>query len=91
MKGPSLRSMEPRIHNGDIVVVHKQDDAENGAIAIVAINGDDATCKKIEKSEDGITLIPLNEKYGKRFYSNEDIESFPVRIIGVAVEVRGEL
>ena len=55
-------SMEPLIHHGSIVIVRQQDDVENGDIAIVIVNGEDATCKKIEKFENGIMLVHINKK-----------------------------
>ena len=81
-------SMEPTIHHGSIVIVRQQDDVENGDIAIVIVNGEDATCKKIEKFENGIMLVPMNESYEEKFYTNEEIEKLPVRIIGKVVESR---
>ena len=81
-------SMEPLIHHGSIVIVRQQDDVENGDIAIVIVNGEDATCKKIEKFENGIMLVPVNKAYEEKFYTNEEIEKLPVRIIGKVVESR---
>ena len=81
-------SMEPTIHHGSIVIVRQQDDVENGDIAIVIVNGEDATCKKIEKFENGIMLVPMNKAYEEKFYANEEIEKLPVRIIGKVVESR---
>lgn len=81
-------SMEPTIHHGSIVIVRQQDDVENGDIAIVIVNGEDATCKKIEKFENGIMLVPINKAYEEKFYANEEIEKLPVRIIGKVVESR---
>ena len=81
-------SMEPTIHHGSIVIVRQQDDVENGDIAIVIVNGEDATCKKIEKFENGIMLVPINKSYEEKFYANEEIEKLPVRIIGKVVESR---
>lgn len=81
-------SMEPSIHHGSIVIVRQQDDVENGDIAIVIVNGEDATCKKIEKFENGIMLVPINKAYEEKFYTNEEIEKLPVRIIGKVVESR---
>lgn len=83
-------SMEPKISDGDIVIVRKQDDVESGNIAIVAVNGTDATCKKIRKCETGIWLISNNAAYDPKFYSNEEIESKPVSIIGKVVELRAK-
>lgn len=84
-------SMEPRMFSGDVVIVRQQSDVESGQTAIVMVNGDEATCKKIEKHDNGIMLVPLNKKYQERFYTNEDIEKLPVRILGRVVEVRGRL
>lgn len=56
-------SMEPRICAGDVVIVRKQDDAETGDIAVVLVNGDAATVKKIKKRPEGLLLIPLNPAY----------------------------
>ena len=83
-------SMEPRIFHGDTVIVRQQDDVNNGDVAIVMVNGSDATCKKIEKHDNGIMLVPLNRKYEEKFYTNEDIEKLPVRIIGKVVELRAK-
>lgn len=84
-------SMEPRIYDGDVVIVRRQDDAESGEIVIAMINGDDAVCKRLTKYSGGISLISLNSKYDPLIFSNEDIIKKPVRIIGKVVELRGKL
>ncbi len=83
-------SMEPRMCEGDVVIVRKQDDAESGDIVIAMINGDDATCKRLRKYRDGIELISNNPSYDPMFFNNEDIEKKPVKIIGKVVELRGK-
>lgn len=83
-------SMEPRMCEGDVVIVRKQDDAESGDIVIAMVNGDDATCKRLRKYRDGIELISNNPSYEPMFFSNEDIVSKPVKIIGKVVELRGK-
>lgn len=83
-------SMEPRMCDGDVVIVRRQDDAESGEIVIATVNGSDATCKRLRKYRDGIELISNNPAYSPMFYSNEDIENKPVRIIGKVVELRGK-
>ncbi len=83
-------SMEPRIREGDVVIVRKQSDAETGDTAIVMVNGDSATVKRIKKESSGISLIPNNPAYDIKFYSAEEIDSLPVRIIGKVVELRGK-
>lgn len=84
-------SMEPRMFSGDVVIVRQQEDVESGQMAIIIVNGDEATCKKVEKHDNGIMLVPLNKKYEEKFYTNEDIEKLPVRIIGRVMEVRGRV
>ena len=74
-------SMEPLIHHGSIVIVRQQDDVENGDIAIVIVNGEDATCKKIEKFENGIMLVPINKAYEEKFYTNEEIENPHINLV----------
>ena len=83
-------SMEPRIREGDVVIVRKQSDADTGDTAIVLVNGDSATVKRIKKEPSGISLIPNNPAYDIRFFTNEEIETIPVRIIGKVVELRGK-
>lgn len=83
-------SMEPRMCDGDVVIVRQQDDAESGDIVIAMINGDDATCKRLRKYRDGIELISNNPAYQPMFFSNDEIQSKPVKIIGKVVELRGK-
>lgn len=84
-------SMEPRMVEGDIVICRAQPDVNHGETAIVMVNGDEATCKKVSKSPDGITLISNNPKYMPMHYSNKQIEELPVRILGKVLEFRAKL
>lgn len=82
-------SMEPRMLEGDVVIVRRQDDVDSGDIAIVLVNGNEATVKRVKKQEDGITLIATNTSvYEPHFYSNKEIQSLPVQILGKVVELR---
>lgn len=83
-------SMEPRITEGDVVIVRKQPDVESGEIAIVLVNGDEATIKKVQKFDGGINLIPSNSAYDVMTYTNEQIEKLPIRILGKVVELRAK-
>lgn len=83
-------SMEPKISEGDIVIVRQQNDAENGEIVIATVNGDEATCKRLRKYRDGIELVSNNPSYEPMFFSNEEIEKKPVKIIGRVVELRAK-
>ena len=81
-------SMEPRICEGDIVIVRKQDDVESGEIAIVMVNGDNATIKRLLKYEDGIRLMPTNPAYEPLYFTNDEILEKPVKVIGKVIENR---
>jgi len=83
-------SMEPKISDGDVVIVRIQPDVESGEIAIVMINGNDATCKKVKKTTEGIMLISTNPDYEPMFYSNKQINELPIRIFGKVVELRAK-
>lgn len=83
------RSMEPTLHEGDVVIVRQQPEVENGEIAIVLVNGNDATVKEVKEGPDGLTLIGHNVGvYSPHFYTREQIRDLPIRIIGKVVELR---
>jgi len=84
-------SMSPRICEGDIVIVRRQSSAENGDIVVVLVNGEDATVKRFFKSEQGITLVPLNPTYEPLFFSSSEVERLPVIVIGKVVEMRRKM
>lgn len=82
-------SMEPKLVDGDIVIVRKQSTVDNGDVAIVLVNGNEATCKQVNRTPAGITLIGFNiAVYAPHFYTNDQIESLPVTIVGKVVESR---
>lgn len=83
-------SMEPRFTTGDVVIVRQQDTAETGDIAIVMIGNENATCKKIKRTPEGVMLISTNPAYEPMFYTNEQIEELPVKILGKVVELRAK-
>lgn len=84
-------SMATRIQNGDRVIVRYQETVESGQTAVVAINGDTATCKKVIWDEQGgMILMSNNPAYPPRYFTAEQIQKLPVRILGRVVEIRGE-
>lgn len=83
-------SMEPRMKEGDVVIVRKQDDAESDNIVIAIVNGNEATCKRLKKYNDGIALISNNPAYEPMYFTNQEIVEKPVRIIGVVKELRAK-
>ena len=83
-------SMEPRISEGDVVIVRKQECADTGDVAVVLVNGDAATVKKIKIGPKSLTLYPFNPKYDPMIFTLEECEQLPVQIIGKVVELRGK-
>lgn len=83
------QSMEPEMHEGDLLIIHEQSYFDSGDICIVYVDGHDATVKKVQKSADGITLIGYNPiVYPPHFYSAHEVETLPVKVIGKVIEVR---
>lgn len=83
-------SMEPRIREGDVVIVRIQPDVESGEVAIVFVNGDEATCKQIKKTPEGVSLISFNPAFDPIFFTNEEIKQKPVKVWGKVVELRAK-
>ncbi|MGN1168711.1 MAG: LexA family protein [Acutalibacteraceae bacterium] len=83
-------SMEPRICDGDVVIVRRQSDVDSGDIAVVLVNSMDATVKKIIKKGTSISLVPFNPNYDVTIFTAQEIASLPVTIVGKVVELRGK-
>lgn len=83
-------SMEPKFSRGDVVIVRKQEDAESGDIVIALINGNDATCKRLKKYQNGIALLSTNPAYDPMYFTEDEKNKIPVRIIGKVVELRAK-
>ena len=77
-------SMEPVLYEDDIVIVHKQNDVENGQFGIVIINNEEATVKKIIKHQDSLELIALNQYYPSKTLTKDD----KFKIIGRVIEAK---
>lgn len=81
-------SMEPLFSDGDIAIVHKQDNFDSGNTCIILVNGEEATVKKVVRMDDGIDLIAMNPYYPVRHFSKNEMNEIPVKIIGKVVEAR---
>lgn len=81
-------SMEPKMSDGDIVIVRKQSTATSGQTAVVMVGREEATVKKVYFRDDGITLLPTNPDFPPMHYTAQECENLPVTIVGVVVELR---
>lgn len=85
-------SMEPLIRYGEIVIVRRQEEYNDGDIVIALVNGDEGVCKLLEyRDNGGICLRSLNPDYPPMIFTREETETLPVRIMGRCVERRGKL
>lgn len=75
---------------GDVVICRQTPDVESGATAVVLVNGDEATVKKLMKHKNGISLVANNPAYPPMFYTFEECESLPVRVVGQVIELRAK-
>ena len=82
------RSMEPRMFEGDTVIVRQQNSVENGEIAIVRVGEDEATCKKFYRSGDGISLVSINPEYEPMLYPEKELGNVKLEVLGKVCELR---
>lgn len=86
-------SMWPRFLEGDTVIVRKAPTCRSGEVCVVYVNGYDATLKEVRLNEadKSVSLIPENKNYPPRTYTKEEVDSLPVTIAGVVVELRRKI
>lgn len=83
-KGDSM--IDAEIHDGDIVLMKKVPDVEDGEIAAVLIDNE-ATLKRVYKKENLLVLQPCNRNYSPIVYSYDEAEDNGIQIIGECVGV----
>jgi len=67
-------SMSPRINDGDIVILSPSVPAAQGQIGIARISNQiGVTCKLIRTTEQGVHLIPINERYETKVVAKKDL------------------
>lgn len=79
-RGDSM--INARIFDGDIVCIREQPDVENGEIAAVLIDSEEATLKRVKIFDDHIVLEPENPMYKPLVFWGEEMNN--VRILGKA-------
>lgn len=77
-------SMQPVLYEDDIIIVHKQDDVESGQVAIILIDNEEATVKKVIKHENYVELIAFNSYYPPKKLTKD----YNFKIIGKVIEGR---
>jgi 4-hydroxy-3-methylbut-2-enyl diphosphate reductase IspH len=74
------------VNEGDTVIVREQPEVENGEVAVVLVDGENATVKKFYKTDNMVTLVPdsNNKDYQPKFI---DITKETVKVLGKVVKV----
>ncbi len=76
-KGDSMTNIG--IHAGDLLLIRKQNDVDSGDIAVVSVNGDDATLKRVIKKENALVLQPENSAYEMKIFVGREMEEVHIR------------
>jgi repressor LexA len=79
-------SMAPAINDGDLALVRLQNDVDSGQVAVVVVNGEEGTIKKIIKRSGSIVLQPFNPDYETRVFHGPEADE--VHIAGLVVETK---
>ena len=78
-------SMYPKIEDGDIIVVRRQESVDSGSIAVVLLDKEEGLVKKVEYDKDWIELISINPEYKTRRFEGEEVTR--LQIVGLVKQV----
>ncbi len=81
-------SMEPRLYEGDLVLVRRQSSVDSGNYAVVTIDDEEGVIKKVEYDKNSITLISQNHNYPPRVFKDADVKR--IRVIGKVIESKSK-
>ena len=81
-------SMEPRLYEGDLVLVRRQSSIDNGSYGVVTIDEEEGVVKIVNYDKDSITLISQNHNYPPRKFSGADVQR--IRVIGKVIESKSK-
>jgi len=83
-RGDSMKDIG--ISDGDIAIVRRQCTVENGELAVVIINGNEGTLKRVRYHEGMIILEAANPVYPPRIFTGEEVNI--IKIVGKVIELR---
>jgi len=83
-KGDSMTGLG--IFDGDTAIVRIQDTVENGELAVLVINGDEGTLKRVRLQENVIVLEAANSDYPPRIFAGHEMNL--IKIVGKVIEIR---
>ncbi len=77
-------SMSPKIEDGDMILVRRQDSVENGSVAVVMVD-DEAVVKKLKYGKGWAELHSFNPYYPVRRFEKQETQRLTV--VGLVKEV----
>ncbi|MEQ6917122.1 transcriptional repressor LexA [Halomonas aquatica] len=80
VRGDSM--VDCNIFDGDVIIIERSESAENGETAVVMINDQEVTLKKLYIEKSGVRLQPANEHMAPIYLSNDDVQ-----VIGLVMGV----
>ena len=78
-------SMYPKIEDGDIVIVRKQDSVDSGSIAVVLVDNEEGYVKKVLYDEETIELHSINPEYAPKIFKGAEV--LRVRVVGLVKQI----
>jgi repressor LexA len=78
-------SMYPKIEDGDIIVVRKQESVDSGSIAVVLVDGEEGFVKKVIYDNETIELVSINPEYAPKIFKGAEV--LRVRVVGIVKQV----
>ena len=86
------RSMSPRMQKGDIILCDRKSKPTSGNVVLVYLGGSDTVmARQLNIEAGGVALVPLNPSFEVMRFTDKEVEELPVRIMGVAKELRALL
>lgn len=82
--------IDARIFPDSLVFIKEVDDVPSGTIAVILINGDEATLKRVIKKDNTLILEAANVNVKPRYFSEEEVINLPVKIIGKVLYTKHE-
>lgn len=88
VKGDSMNAIG--INDGYLIIVRRQEEVENGEVAVVMVGDDDATVKRFYATDSTVTLMPqsTNPTHQPQVY---DLSKTTVKVLGKVVKVEFSL
>jgi repressor LexA len=78
-------SMFPKIEDGDVIQVHKQESVDSGSIAVVLMDGEDGLVKKVIYGDTWIELHSVNPMYKTQRFNGRDV--LRIRVVGLVQKI----